>query len=268
MKIQNNGTDVEIQPIINFTNPTSITVDRTNARLDVVLPGGGGGGVSDGDKGDIVVSGTGTVWTIDTAAVTLAKMANMATASFIGRNTASTGAPEVLSAATATAILSALVGDSGSGGTKGLVPAPSAGDAAAGKFLKASGAWVAVTAPTVGTATIDFGAFPGASDASITVTGQTGISTGSVVQAWLRPEATSDHTADEHMLETIKVVAGNIVAGTGFTIYAINTNQINEPLQSPKIKTGATVSINIPDPSVGGIGTRIYGQWTVAWCWQ
>lgn len=67
MKIQNNGTDVEIQPIINFTNPTSITVDRTNARLDVVLPGGGGGGVSDGDKGDIVVSGTGTVWTLDSA---------------------------------------------------------------------------------------------------------------------------------------------------------------------------------------------------------
>lgn len=32
-----------------------------------------------------------------------------------------------------------VVGDSGSGGTKGLVPAPGAGDAAAGKFLKADG---------------------------------------------------------------------------------------------------------------------------------
>ena len=36
-----------------------------------------------------------------------------------------------------TADLSVAVGDSGSGGTKGLVPAPAAGDAAAGKFLKA-----------------------------------------------------------------------------------------------------------------------------------
>lgn len=37
--------------------------------------------------------------------------------------------------------LPAMVGDSGSGGTKGAVPAPAAGDAAAAKFLKADGTW-------------------------------------------------------------------------------------------------------------------------------
>ena len=36
-----------------------------------------------------------------------------------------------------------MVGDSGAGGSKGLVPAPAAGDAAAGKFLKANGTWAA-----------------------------------------------------------------------------------------------------------------------------
>ncbi len=34
-----------------------------------------------------------------------------------------------------------MVGDSGAGGTKGAVPAPAAGDAAANKFLKADGTW-------------------------------------------------------------------------------------------------------------------------------
>ncbi len=69
------------------------------------LGSGGGGGVSDGDKGDITVSGSGSVWTIDAEAVTLAKLAHMATDSFLGRDTAGTGDVEVLSAATARSIL-------------------------------------------------------------------------------------------------------------------------------------------------------------------
>lgn len=92
--------------------------------------------------GDVTGTGTGTfAATIANNAVTLAKMATMATASFLGRSTAGTGNPEVLSATTATAMINALVGDSGAGGTKGLAPAPAAGDAAAAKFLKADGTW-------------------------------------------------------------------------------------------------------------------------------
>lgn len=44
-----------------------------------------------------------------------------------------------------TADLIAVVGDSGAGGTKGLVPAPAAGDAAASKYLKADGTWATVS---------------------------------------------------------------------------------------------------------------------------
>lgn len=90
-----------------------------------------------------------------------------------------------------------------------------------------------------GNATLDFGAFPGASDTSVTVTGQTGITTSSFVEAWLVPTATADHSADEHVVETIKVIAGNIVNGTGFTIYGVNT----------------------------GNNSRIYGTWSVSWVW-
>ena len=61
--------------------------------------------LGDGDKGDITVSSAGTVWTIDNAAVTLAKLANLSTGSFIGRNTAGTGVPEELSIATTKTML-------------------------------------------------------------------------------------------------------------------------------------------------------------------
>lgn len=54
----------------------------------------------------------------------------------------SASAYQNLSAADATAILNAFIGDSGSGGTKGLVPAPASGDS--GKFLKGNGTWASV----------------------------------------------------------------------------------------------------------------------------
>lgn len=102
---------------------------------------GGTSALSDGDYGDVTVSSSGTVITIDNSAVTLAKQANIATSRIMGRVTAGTGVQEALTGTQATTILDAVVGDSGSGGTKGLVPAPAAGDAALDKFLKADGTW-------------------------------------------------------------------------------------------------------------------------------
>lgn len=122
-----------------------------------------------------------------------------------------------------------------------------------------------------GTTTINFGAFPGGSDATATVTGQTGILSGSVVQAWIVAQDTADHTADEHRVETISVTCGNIVAGTGFTIYAQNTSQLNEPLEQPgnnQNRNALTMTLGATSPSVGGRGTRIYGTWTVHWRWS
>jgi hypothetical protein len=97
------------------------------------------------------------------------------------------------------------------------------GTASSGTFLRGDGSWAAGggsgTVVTSGTATLDFGAFPGASETSIAITGQTGILAGSQVRAYITPAATADHSADEHRLEALEVFAGNIVAGTGFTIY-------------------------------------------------
>jgi hypothetical protein len=69
---------------------------RTNGATIAV--GSGGGALADGDKGDITVSASGAVWTVDAAAITLGKMANLATSTIIGRATAGTGVPEALTA--------------------------------------------------------------------------------------------------------------------------------------------------------------------------
>jgi hypothetical protein len=87
------------------------------------------------------VTSTGMSTTIAAGAVSNSKMANMAAHTFKGNNTGSSAAPSDLTATQLTAELNAFVGDSGSGGTKGLVPAPASGDAAAGRVLKADGTW-------------------------------------------------------------------------------------------------------------------------------
>lgn len=127
------------------------------------------------------------------------------------------------------------------------------------------------TTITSGITTIDFGAFPGSSDAKLTITGQAGILAGSTVKAYIIATATADHTADEHWVETIEVKAGNIVPGTGFDIYAKNTNTLSEPVLEQWANTrlaGPGTGIKQVRPNLGGGNApRLYGQFTVAWEW-
>ena len=58
-----------------YTLATLLTFLRANTGFK--SPPGGSGGVSDGDKGDIIVSGGGTVWTIDNLAVDNAKISDV-----------------------------------------------------------------------------------------------------------------------------------------------------------------------------------------------
>lgn len=98
------------------------------------------------------------------------------------------------------------------------------------------GAFVGGTGKTV----VDFGAFPGNSDTSITVTGQTGLTSASGVRAWVEATDTTDHTADEHWVDPPMITVGNIGTGS-FTIYATARESFE--------------------------GDTPYGQWTIAWVW-
>jgi len=99
MRVRKNSTGTVFDRgrfnLIEGTGVTlTVTDDSSNNEVDVTITGGV---VSDGDKGDVTVSSTGTVWTIDNDVVTDAKLRNSGALSVIGRSANSTGDPADIS---------------------------------------------------------------------------------------------------------------------------------------------------------------------------
>lgn len=164
MNIETHGVDIVSAPTINLETATGDVVDVTGVGTITAVT------LSEGHQR--LVRFTGVLQITHGASLVLPMSTNIVTAAgdyalFIGYaagvvrvvyfpqdSGAGVAIRKAASADAQTALLTAVVGDSGSGGTKGLVPAPAAGDAAAGKFLKADGSFAVPLGSVIATPVI------------------------------------------------------------------------------------------------------------------
>lgn len=235
---KNSGTTDYERTRLNFIEGANVTLtvsdDATNDEIDITIASSGGGGVSDGDKGDITVSGGGTTWTIDNDVVTYAKMQNVsATSRFLGRITAGAGDTEELTGTQATTLL-----DTFTNLLKGLVPASGGGTT---NFLRADGTWTSPTASVsattvevnLGSAAVWTGKFT-ITDAAISGT--------SKVLCWQAPGPyTGKGTrADEAELQPVSVIA--VEPGSGSAVVKWQTPPMLSESTIPTIGWNSTLA--------------------------
>lgn len=168
---------------------------------------------------------------------------SMATGKLVGRTTASAGAFEEIGLGTGltlgalTLSLVAFVGDSGSGGGIGAVPAPSAGDAAAGKVLGAAGTWVTSGLASATAAEIN----------AMSVTTKA-VTPGNLATAIAE-------TALSPVVNTITPDLTTFVNGS----YTLTTGQALTLANPSAVVAGKQHRIRLQQPATGSVGTITFG---------
>lgn len=116
LKVKNSADSFSVT-LNNLTATANRTISLPNNSGTIALLSDiSGGGVTTGDKGDIVVSAADS-WTIDNGVVTLAKMANLAANSILGNNTGSAATPIALTATQVRTFLNVADGATANTGT-------------------------------------------------------------------------------------------------------------------------------------------------------
>lgn len=117
---------------------------------------------------------------------------------------------------------------------------------------------------------LNFGAFPGSSDAVVDVAAP-GVVAASLIEAWVMPVATADHSVDEHMAETLRVV-GSYLSDGNLRIRGFNTNVVmppTEPVITPHPGPGTQINQGAALlPQERAAAPRLVGQFSVGWVWN
>lgn len=183
---------------LTFVAGTNITI-TTDASTDSITFNATGASVGDGDYGDITVSSSGTVWTIDNKAVTYAKIQDVsATDKILGRQTAGAGTIEEIDC---TAAGRALLDDATASDQRTTLGLGTIATQAANSVSITGGSITGITDLAI----TDGGT--GASDAGTART-NLGLAIGTDVQAY-DPELTA--------IAALAVTDGNFIVGNGTT---------------------------------------------------
>jgi hypothetical protein len=218
----------------------------------------GGGGVSDGDKGDITVSGSGASWTIDAGAVSLSKMADLATSTILGRATAGTGVPEALTAAQVRTILNVANGATANAADSFLLNrANHTGTQAAGTITGLATVATSGSATDLGTGTLPTARLPafGSGDVSFAASGGAGT---------IANDAVTNAKAANMAANTIKANAtastadpADLAVGTNTVVGRVAGNIVAAQLATAQVADNAIDNAKAADMATARIKGRV-----------